>query len=419
MINIPKGTKDVLPSESYKWQYVEKAARDLCSLYNIKEIRTPVFEHTELFLRNIGETSDIVNKEMYTFLDKGGRSITLKPEGTAGVVRSFIENGLNNSQMPLKMFYFTPVFRYERPQGGRLREHHQFGIEVFGADLPQLDAELIEFADLFFKGLGIKNLELFINSIGCGECRPKYNAVLKDYFKKNIDTMCAVCKDRLEKNPLRILDCKEEVCSKINENAPKTVDYLCDDCRNHFEKFQTILKDKKIGFKINPKIVRGLDYYTKTVFEFVSENLGAKSTVLGGGRYNGLVEKSGGKPTPAIGFGMGIERLLLILENLKIEIKRPELNLYIANLEGFENNTMELAGFFRKNGITCETDLTNRNLKSQFKYADNIKAKYVLVIGDDEVKTKVLTLKEMSTGTEQKLSKEQIIEIIKFSNTND
>jgi len=413
MINIPKGTKDVLPKESYKWQYVEKTARDLCSLYNIKEIRTPVFEHTELFLRNIGETSDIVNKEMYTFLDKGGRSITLKPEGTAGVVRSFIENGLYNEQMPLKVFYFTPVFRYERPQGGRLREHHQFGAEVFGSDSPYIDAELIELADQLFKKLKIQNLELFINSIGCLECRPKYNLVLKEYLAKNIDKMCAVCKDREDKNPLRILDCKEDACAKVCERAPKTIDSLCNGCKSHFEEFQKILKGKKIDFKINPKIVRGLDYYTKTVFEFVSENLGAKSTVLGGGRYNNLVEQSGGKATPAIGFGMGIERLLLILENLNIEIPNPKLDLYIVNLPGFENNAMELAGFFRKNGVPCETDFLNRNLKSQFKYANNLNAKYVIVLGDDEVKTKVLTLKEMRSGLEQKLSKEQIIDIIK------
>ena len=298
MINIPKGTKDVLPSQSFKWQYVEETARKVAKIYNLKEIRTPVFEHTELFQRGVGETTDVVNKEMYTFFDKGGRSVTLKPEGTAGAARLFIENGLASSPMPLKAFYLTPCFRYERPQAGRLREFHQFGIEVFGSKEPETDAEVISAANMLLNELGVNGCQLQINSIGCPVCRAEYNKALKEYFRPQLKNMCATCNARFEQNPLRILDCKEEECKKITANAPKILDYLCPDCKDHFKKVQSLLKAQGVKYLINPNIVRGLDYYTRTVFEFVSTEIGAQGTVCGGGRYDNLISELGGAPTP-------------------------------------------------------------------------------------------------------------------------
>jgi histidyl-tRNA synthetase len=310
MINVPKGTKDILPAESYKWQYVEKVARETATLFGAQEIRTPTFEHTEVFLRGVGETTDIVNKEMYTFLDKGNRSITLKPEGTAGIARAFVENGLNNSALPAKFFYVTPCFRYERPQAGRLREFHQFGVEFLGSSSADIDAETILLAKTFLDNVGIKNITLYINSIGCKTCRKNYEDALKKYLNENIDGLCALCKDRLNKNPLRILDCKNDDCKKITDNAPKILDYICEDCGAHLNKVKRLLDTAGVEYKINPNIVRGLDYYTRTVFEFVSENIGAQGTVCGGGRYDGLIEQLGGSSTPGIGFAVGIERIL-------------------------------------------------------------------------------------------------------------
>ena len=325
MINIPKGTKDVVPSESYKWHFIEDKARQIAKEFCMREIRTPVFEHTELFLRGVGDTTDIVNKEMYTFNDKGGRSITLKPEGTAGVARAFIENGLGENPQPTKMYYITPVFRYERPQAGRLREHHQFGVEIYGSATPQADAEVILIARAMLNKVGIKDdmLSLNINSIGCPKCRADYNRALKEYFSARIDGMCSTCRERLDKNPLRILDCKEEGCRKIAADAPVILDYLCDDCKNHHEQLRSALEAAGVKYTINPHIVRGLDYYTRTVFEFISTAIGAQGTVCGGGRYDGLVQEVGGKPTPAAGFGMGIERLLMVMQNTGIVIPEP------------------------------------------------------------------------------------------------
>ena len=294
MINIPKGTKDVVPSESYKWHFIEDKARQIAKEFCMREIRTPVFEHTELFLRGVGDTTDIVNKEMYTFNDKGGRSITLKPEGTAGVARAFIENGLGENPQPTKMYYITPVFRYERPQAGRLREHHQFGVEIYGSASPQADAEVILIARAMLNKVGIKDdmLSLNINSIGCPKCRADYNRALKEYFSARIDGMCSTCRERLDKNPLRILDCKEEGCRKIAADAPVILDYLCDDCKNHHEQLCSALEAAGVKYTINPHIVRGLDYYTRTVFEFISTAIGAQGTVCGGGRYDGLVQEA-------------------------------------------------------------------------------------------------------------------------------
>ncbi len=308
-----KGTKDVLPKDVYKNQYIEATCLGVAEQFGYKEIRTPVFEHTELFQRGVGDTTDVVQKEMYTFDDKGGRSITLRPEGTAGAVRSYLENGLCNEALPQKVCYNTSCYRYEKPQAGRLREFHQFGVECFGSASPLADAEIIALAKAIFDNLEVKDLSLEINSIGCPTCRAEYHKALKEYFNARKDELCDTCKDRLDRNPMRILDCKSPVCSEIAKDAPVMLDYLCEECKEHFDKVQEYLKAQRIEFNINPKIVRGLDYYTKTVFEFVSDSIGAQGTVCGGGRYDGLVEELGGQKTASLGFGMGLERLMLLM----------------------------------------------------------------------------------------------------------
>ena len=400
MINIPKGTKDVLPNESYKWHYVENVVRSVAKDFNIKEIRTPTFEHTELFLRGVGDTTDIVNKEMYTFLDKAERSITLKPEGTAGVARAFIENSLYANPQPTKMYYITPVFRYEKPQAGRLREHHQFGIEYYGSSSAIADVEVMMVAKSIFDKLGVSNLVLNINSIGCPECRKKYNEALKKYLKDNLSNMCHTCQERFEKNPLRILDCKEEACKQITQNAPVVLDYLCDDCRAHHEMVCNQLTKLGVEFKVNPHIVRGLDYYTRTVFEFVSNNIGAQGTVCGGGRYNNLVEQVGGKPCPGVGFGMGLERLILTLENLGLSVgeeENPDLYI-IAMCDRAKQDILVYAQKLRQAGVSTEIDVMDRSFKAQLKYANKINAKYMVVLGDEEIDTNKVSIKNMATG---------------------
>lgn len=414
MITVPKGTKDVLPGQSYKWQYIENTAREVAAAFHIKEIRTPVFEHTELFQRGVGDTTDIVNKEMYTFEDKGGRSVTLKPEGTAGAARLFIENGLSSSPLPLKAFYITPCYRYERPQAGRLREFHQFGIEVFGAQSPVTDAEVIFAASSFLEKLGIKETQLQLNSIGCKTCRAEYNRALKEYIRPNLDRMCATCRDRFDKNPLRILDCKEEECKKITADAPTILDYLCDDCRSHFERVKALLSGQGVRFSVNPNIVRGLDYYTKTVFEFVSTAIGAQGTVCGGGRYDGLIEELGGGSVPAIGFAAGIERLMLLMENSGVAFpEEPKPVLYIAGMdETTRAEAFRLACTLRGKGLSVETDHMNRSVKAQFKYADKIGARFVAVIGESEMQEGAFNVKKMSDGTQAKVTFEDIYEYL-------
>lgn len=414
MITLPKGTKDVLPENSYRWQFVERVARETAKTFNVREIRTPMFEHTEVFSRGVGETTDIVNKEMYTFLDKGGRSITLKPEGTAGVVRAFVESGLYAAAMPLKTYYITPCFRYERPQAGRLREFHQFGVEFFGAESAGIDAEVILLAKTFLDNLGVKNVTLYINSIGCKECRKEYHKALKEYLKANYDELCDLCKDRFEKNPMRILDCKNDSCKKITENAPSILDYLCDDCKAHFEQVKKLLTLSGVEYKINPKIVRGLDYYTKTVFEFVSENIGAQGTVLGGGRYDGLVAEFGGGKVPGIGFAAGIERLLLLLESTG-EIKNEDgLTVYVAPMgDDARIKAFELVSMLRKSGVIADTDYMNRGIKAQFKYADKLGARFVAVIGSDELSRGAVKLKNMLSGEEKEVPFKELAEFLK------
>ncbi len=415
MINIPKGTKDVLPQDSYKWQFIEKSAREVATLFGASEIRTPTFEHTEVFLRGVGETTDIVNKEMYTFNDKGNRSITLKPEGTAGVVRAFIENGLQAGALPSKLYYITPCFRYERPQAGRLREFHQFGVEFFGATDANIDAEVIILAKSFLDKIGVKNIKLFINSIGCKDCRKKYQDALKAYLNENISDMCELCKDRMEKNPLRVLDCKNESCKKINQNAPKILDYICDDCKEHFEKVKKLLSLAGIEYGIDSGIVRGLDYYTRTVFEFVSNNIGAQGTVCGGGRYDGLVKELGGNDVSGIGFAMGIERLLLLLENTGVEIPNEgKVKVYLAPMgEAEAEKCFEIASKLRTAGISCDFDHMGRGIKSQFKFADKIGAEYVGVIGSNELLEGVVKLKKMVDGSESTVKFEHLEEFLR------
>lgn len=411
MINIPKGTKDVLPADSYKWQYVEGVARETARLFNLKEIRTPVFEHTEVFLRGVGDTTDIVTKEMYTFRDKGDRSITLKPEGTAGVARSFIENGLAGGVLPAKMYYIIPAFRYERPQAGRLREFHQFGVEIFGAEGADTDAEVIALADSLLKNLGLR-VKLHINSIGCPACRAAYNKALREYFSPHLEALCYDCKTRFEKNPLRLLDCKEEGCRKINAAAPTILEYLCPECAAHFEALKTYLSLAGIAYEIDPRIVRGLDYYTRTVFEFVSDDIGAQGTVCGGGRYDGLIAELGGAPAPAVGFAAGIERLLLVMEATGVAIPRPEgPTVYLAGLDdACREKAFRLCVKLRAAGIAAETDHMKRSVKAQFKYADKLGAKYVAVIGGNELESGTMNVKRMATSESETVTFENAVE---------
>lgn len=407
MINIPKGTKDVLPQDSYKWHYIEKQIRQIAYLYQLQEIRTPAFEHTELFLRGVGDTTDIVNKEMYTFDDRGGRSITLKPEGTASVARCFVENGLQQACLPMRTYYITPVFRYEKPQAGRLREHHQFGVEVYGADSPVADAEVISIARGLFDKLGL-HPTLYINSIGCPTCRARYHQALHQYLDSQKDRLCATCKDRLQTNPLRILDCKNDTCGQIAGGAPSILDYLCEDCNQHFIGVQNALTNMGIAYHINPTIVRGLDYYTRTVFEFVAENIGAKSTVCGGGRYNNLIESIGGKPCPAVGFGMGLERLLLTLEAEEKTIPNAEQpEVYIACM-GTEEASLKLVMDLRKSGISALGDIVGRGLKAQMKYADKVGAKFTVVLGETELQTGTIAVKNMSESSTTQIAIDEL-----------
>ena len=375
-IQAPKGTKDMLPQEAYKWHFIEEEWKRICREYGFKEIRTPMFEATELFNRGIGDTTDVVQKEMYTFKDLGERSIALKPEGTSPSVRAFIESRLYAETQPTKLYYDIPCFRYEKPQSGRLREFHQFGVECFGAGDPAADAEIIALARQILLTLGVKGISLKINSIGCEKCRKDYVAALKNYFEGHKEELCDTCKDRLERNPMRILDCKSPVCSKIAAGAPVITDYLCDDCKEHFASVKENLTAQGIIFEVDPHIVRGLDYYNKTVFEFVSGDIGAQSTVCGGGRYDGLVAKMGGKDAPALGFGLGIERLMLLLENMNVQLPEDrKCDLYVAAMGGSAKLAAgKICAEMRNEGFEALCDLCGRGLKAQLKYADKIGA---------------------------------------------
>lgn len=406
-----KGTKDVLPKEVHKNQYIEATALDIAEKFGYKEIRTPMFEHTELFQRGVGDTTDVVQKEMYTFDDKGGRSITLRPEGTAGAVRSYLENGLCNEALPQKVCYVGPCFRYEKPQAGRLREFHQFGVECFGTASPLADAELISLGKSIFDTLEVKDISLEINSIGCPTCRAEYHKALKEYFSSRKDELCDTCRDRLDRNPMRILDCKSPVCSEIAKDAPVVTDYLCEECDAHFKKVQEYLKAMNIDYTINPKIVRGLDYYTKTVFEFISNSIGAQSAVAAGGRYDGLVDELGGQKTPSLGFAMGLERIMLLMEAQNAPF--PDANvpdLFVVALgDKATLKAIEIVKDMRAEGFTALMDLNQRSVRAQMKYADKLGAKFNIVIGDNEVENGTAKLKNMSTGEETDIALETFV----------
>lgn len=400
-----KGTEDVLPKESYRWQFIEQVMREEAKAYGFKEIRTPVFEHTELFARGVGQTTDVVQKEMYTFETKGGESVTLRPEGTAGAARAVLEHALDNEGLPIKASYFVSCYRYEKPQAGRLREFHQFGLEVYGTQSPVADAELICAAQSIFDRLQIEQLHLEINSIGCPECRAKYHKALKEYFEGYKNELCDTCLSRLEKNPMRILDCKSPICSKIAEGAPKITDYLCEECEEHFKAVQRYLDKAGVKYIVNPTIVRGLDYYTKTVFEFVTDCIGAQGTVCGGGRYDGLIEELGGRHLPSLGFAMGLERLLMVMDKQGKKIPDfDECMLYIATMgESAKEKAFELAKALRECKMIVETDIVGRGLRAQMKYADKIGAKYSMVIGDNEIEQGTAVVKNMNTGKQTEI----------------
>ena len=400
MIIAPRGTHDVLPSESYRWHMVENKIKELCLAFGYKEIRTPMFESTELFERGVGDTTDVVQKEMYTFTDKGGRSVTLRPEGTASIVRSFVESSLYAQPQPTKMYYLYPCFRYEKPQAGRLRQFHQFCVEVMGADTASIDAEVISLAMQVFKSLDVTGIELNINSIGCPKCRKAYNEALKAYFEPHLNELCETCRQRYEKNPLRILDCKSKECKVIYNDAPVLLDHICDECAEHFEKLKTYLTNMEIPFAVDPTIVRGLDYYTKTVFEIISKNKGSEGTICGGGRYNGLVSEIGGPEMTGVGFAMGLERLLLVLESLNLIPENEERpDLFLANIgEDADVFVQKLVYDLRKAGICAERDYLGRSVKAQMKYANKTGARFSAVIGDDDMAKGSVSVKNMETG---------------------
>ena len=396
----PKGTQDVVPSQMYKWNTVEGIVKDTASAYGFREIRIPTFEDTALFVRSVGDTTDVVQKEMYSVTAKGDADFSLRPEGTAGTIRALIENGILNEGFPQKVFYVLSCFRHEKPQAGRLREFHQFGVEMAGTKDPRADAEVISLAKSIIDTAGLRGIKLFINSIGCPECRAKYHAALKEYFAGRADELCDTCRGRLEKNPMRILDCKSPVCSEIADGAPVILDYLCEDCREHFEKLQQYLTAMDIKFEINPKIVRGLDYYTKTVFEFVTTDIGAQGTVCGGGRYDGLIETLSGKPCPDLGFAMGLERLILTMEKQGLDFAAEDTcDIYIASMgEAASVKAMQMCAELRADGVSAECDVVGRGLKAQMKYADKLGAKFSVVLGDSELESQTAELKNMQTG---------------------
>ena len=401
------GAEDVLPKDSYKWQFIESLMRSEADAFGFKEIRTPVFEHTELFRRGVGDTTDVVQKEMYTFDTKGGTSLTLRPEGTAGAARALLEHAIYNDGLPVKVYYLVSCYRYEKKQANRYREFHQFGLETYGTASPAADAEMICAAQSIFDRLQIGDkLTLELNSIGCPKCRAKYYEALKEYFSQYTSELCETCLSRLERNPMRILDCKSPVCSKIAEGAPTVLDYICDDCREHFEGVKRLLDNAGVKYVVNPKIVRGLDYYTRTVFEFVTNSLGAQGTVCGGGRYDGLIEELGGHSLPSLGFALGIERLLALLDAEGVEIPKPdECGLYIAVMgDSAQAKAFDLLGQVRSCSIHAETDIVGRSLRAQMKYADKIGAKFSLVLGDNEIAENKAELKNMETGEKRKIN---------------
>ena len=413
-IQKPRGTMDIFPQDARVWQKIEKKAREVASLYGFGEVRTPTFEELALFKRGVGEVTDVVQKEMYTFEDREGRVFALRPEGTASVVRSIIVNGKTSDAMPLKYYYIINCFRYEKPQAGRSREFFQFGTEMFGTQDASADATVIALANTLINSLGIKDVSLHINSIGCPNCRPKYREALVEYFKSHEDELCPTCQERLKTNPLRVLDCKSPICSEIAKGAPKTIDHLCDECNEHFEDLKSYLEAQGISYTVDPKIVRGLDYYTKTVFEFICDSIGAQSTICGGGRYDGLMEQLGGPSLPGIGFGMGLTRLILAMEaSGNAIVDEPQPVLYIAPMgKDARRFAIKAVDKLRQNGVYAECDITGRSLKAQMKYADKIGAKYTLILGDSELENGKAQLKNMAESSQEEIEIDNICEII-------
>lgn len=415
VILAPKGTKDIFPQQVYKWHYVEKAFAEICERYGFKEVRTPVIEHTELFQRGVGDTTDIVEKQMYTFMDYGNRSITLRPEGTSPVARAFVEHKQYVEVQPSKYYYDIPCFRYEKPQSGRLREFHQFGIEIFGTTNMMADAEVMALGFDFINEMGIKDVELRINSIGCPSCRNIYREKLREFLKPKYEKLCSTCKARYEKNPMRILDCKSEICQEQVKGAPVMLDYLCEECKTAFISVKNNLDSYEIPFTVDSGIVRGLDYYTKTAFEFVTNSIGAQGTICGGGRYDYLIEELGGPPIPGVGFGMGIERLLLVMEVNGVIIPEPsETDLFIAFIgEEGRDVALKLSHDLRKEGFSILMDTMSRNIKGQLKYADRLNVKRVAIIGEEELSQNEVSIKDMVTGTQTKVSFEMLKDYLK------
>ena len=414
LTNAPRGTKDILPENVAGWNYVEQKIRDICARFGYEEIRTPMFEHTELFHRGIGEGTDVVDKEMYTFTDRGGRSITLRPENTASAVRAYLQNKLYGDSALTKLFYIGSMFRYDRPQAGRMREFHQFGVEALGEANPAVDAEIILLAMEFLKSLGLKDLKLSLNSVGCPSCRPAYRQALQEYFRPHLDELCGDCKDRFERSPLRILDCKADADKEFMTGAPKITDCLCDECREHFEQVQSLLTEAGVEFELDPRLVRGLDYYTKTAFEIKYAPLGAQSAVAGGGRYDGLIEEMGGNPTPAVGFATGLERVLLALEKqgLLPDTKKQADAFVVALGEAAQKPAFRLLQQLRSAGLTALMDYAGRSMKAQMKQAGKAGARFALILGEDEIKENVVMLKDMEKSQQQKVSLDEVIDQI-------
>ena len=415
LTNAPRGTKDILPDSVGDWNYVEGEIRELCRRFGYSEIRTPIFEHTELFQRGIGEGTDVVDKEMYTFTDRGDRSITLRPENTASAVRAYLQNKLYAESNLVKLFYIGSMFRYDRPQAGRMREFHQFGVEALGEANPAVDAEVILLAMSLLEGLGLKDLELSINSVGCPKCRSKYRTMLQDFFRDKLDDLCEDCRSRFDRSPLRILDCKKDSDKPYMADAPKITDCLCDECSDHFARLKEHLANAGISFQHDPRLVRGLDYYTKTAFEIKYPPLGAQSAVAGGGRYDGLIEEMGGSPTPAVGFATGLERLLLALEsqNLLPE-KNRSVDAYVVALgEAAQSEGFKLLNNLRKAGLSAAMDFAGRSMKAQMKQANKLGARYALILGDDEIAEGAVMLRSMSDSQQEKVALAEVIGKIK------
>lgn len=415
LTNAARGTKDILPDQINKWDFVEDKFKCQCKKHGFKEIRTPLFEHTELFARGVGDTTDIVQKEMYTFQDHGNRSITLKPEGTASVVRAFLESKQYAETQPTKYFYITPCYRYEKPQAGRLREFHQFGVEIFGANGMLADIEVISLADDLLKGYGINNLELRINSVGCPNCREKYKEALRDYFRPHLNNLCDTCKDRFERNPMRIIDCKSPEDHELALGAPSILDYLCEDCNSSFRELKEGLDAAEISYIVDPTIVRGLDYYTKTAFEFVSKEIGSQGTVCGGGRYDNLIAEIGDQDIPGVGFGLGIERLLLLMENKGIEFPEEDsMDALVITLgDRAKNFGIKLAKDLRNKGLACDMDSLERNMKGQLKYADRKGYNYAIIIGDNELDSGKCQLKDLKNSKQEDVAFNELLDKIR------